>query len=263
MYLWIVIATFITLLYSLNLGFRADYDRVLAETKAQVILTKFLAQHNAVKEYLNEQAPEKTGLTRVPYYPGDGYNSTTGANFASDGSEVEGGKNYKIEVDKYLPYGYEPDEETVTKVFCIKDGEINGNGAQCQSAADGSCCSDPFTGIYVVSFRQIPSRWFNHATNMPNADLIGSMIRVYGYGRFFGYLDKIDGKLSLAGGDKWDRMVSSSGEGQENAAETFENQRVFQYRQVLQAVLDDKDFKEKECDKAERHCLYAIWQIYG
>lgn len=252
MYLWIVIATFVTLLYSYNLGVRADYDRALAETKAQVVLTKFLAQHNAVKEYLNEQATEKTGMTRVPYYPGDGYNSTTGADFASDGSQVQNGINYKIKVDKYLPFGYEADQETVTKVFCIKDGEINGNGPQCESAGEGSCCSDPFTGIYVVSFRPIPSRWFNHTTNMPNADMIGAMSRVDGYGQFFGYLDNSGGVLSIASGG-----MASVGNG------TSLNVQTFQYRPVLQAVLNDPDFKKKECNKAQKHCLYAIWQIYG
>ena len=141
MYLWIVIATFITLLYSFNIGLRADYDRVYAETRAQVVLTKFMAQHNAVKEYLNSQAPEKTGYTRVPYYPGDGYNSTTGVDFSSDGSEVEGGINYQSILEPYLPYGYHPDPETVTKVFCIKDGEINGNGPQCVS---------PLTAVVAV-----------------------------------------------------------------------------------------------------------------
>ena len=257
MYLWIVIATFITLLYSYNIGLRADYDRVLAETKAQVVLTKFMAQHNAVKEYLNSQAPEKTGETRVTYYPGDGYNSTTGADLASDGSEVEGGTNYKDMLANYLPYGYNPDEETVTKVFCIKDGEINGNGQQCVSGGDGSCCSDEFTGIYVVSFREIPSRWKNHVTKLPNADLIGAMTRVGGYGHFFGYLDEIDGKLAIASGSKFDRMVDN-----EDATDKV-NEQVFQYRNVLQAVLDDPDFQKKKCDQAETHCLYAIWQIYG
>ena len=260
MYLWIVIATFITLLYSYNIGLRADYDRVLAETKAQVVLTKFMAQHNAVKEYLNSQAPEKTGDTRVSYYPGDGYNSTTGANLASDGSEVENGVNYKERLANYLPYGYNPDEETITKVFCIKNGdnsEVNGNGQQCVSDANGSCCSDEFTGIYVVSFREIPSRWINHVTKLPNADLIGAMTRVGGYGRFFGYLDEVDGNLAIASGAKYDNRVQYHSAGDEI------NQTAFQYRNVLQAVLDDPDFKEKKCDKPETHCLYAIWQIYG
>ena len=94
-------------------------------------------------------------------------------------------------------------------------------------------------------------------THLPNADLIGAMTRVGGYGRFFGYLDKVDGKLAIASGAKYDRMVGNA-EGTDTV-----NQQVFQYRNVLQAVLDDPDFKDKKCDQAETHCLYAVWQIYG
>ena len=46
MYLWVVIATFITIIYSYNLPVRADLDRVHAESRAGVVVTKFFAQHN-------------------------------------------------------------------------------------------------------------------------------------------------------------------------------------------------------------------------
>ena len=62
MYLWIIIATFIAMLASFNLSVRPDMDRVFAETKASVVITKFNALHNGVKDYFNSQAPAKTGL---------------------------------------------------------------------------------------------------------------------------------------------------------------------------------------------------------
>ena len=67
MYLWVVLATFIVALYSYNLSVRSDLDRVFAETKASVVIAKFRALHNGVKDYFNSQAPSKTGLTHVTY----------------------------------------------------------------------------------------------------------------------------------------------------------------------------------------------------
>lgn len=255
MYLWVVLATFITILYSYNLSVRADLDRIHAETKAGVVIAKFRAQHNAVKEYLNSQAPDKTGQSRVTYFPGDGFNSTTGADFAKDGSESEGAANYIGEVAKYLPVGYETDSSTVSKVFCLKDG--NSSSPQCSSGGGGSCCSDEYMGIYVVSFRDIPSRWFNKKTGMPNADLLGAMVHSSGYGNSIGYLDKIDGKLAISGGMKLEGTTSVDENG--NPVEN----KTLKYREVFEAVKNDADFKRKGCDDPDKHCLFAIQQIYG
>lgn len=254
MYLWVVLATFITILYSFNISIRADMDRVHAETKAGIVLTKFRAQHNAVKEYLNSQAPEKTGQTRVTYYPGDGFNSTTGADLSKDGSAQEGGINYRNEIEKYLPVGYEPDGETVSKVFCLENG--NPASPQCASGADGSCCSNEYMGVYVVSFRTIPSRWINKITKLPNADLLGAMAHTNGYGSNFGYTDQIDGKLVISGGN-FETKTTVDAEGNSSVS------RNFRHREIFNAVKNDPDFKDSKCNETGVHCLYAIQQIYG
>lgn len=252
MYLWVIIATFITILYSFNISVRADLDRVHAETKAGVVVTKFFAQHNAVKDYLNSQATSKIGQSRVPYFPGDGYNSST----CVEGSEKCDLSSY---VETYLPVGYIEDTEVVTKVFCLENGDPEAE--QCTSGVGGSCCSDEYTGIYVVSFRKIPSKWINKVTTMPNADVLGYMAKARGYGKSFGYTDKIDtdsdgtpDTLVLSGG----QMVQEYDESGEKVGDPK-----FQYHEIFNAVKSDADFVEMECDKEGVHCFYAIQQIYG
>lgn len=255
MYLWVVLATFITLLYSYNLSVRADLDRVHAETKASIVVAKFRAQHNAVKEYLNSQSPDKTGYSKVTYYPGDGFNSSTGSDFSDDGSGSEDSVNYSGEIAKYLPVGYQPEGETVSKVFCLKDG--NPASPQCASGGDGSCCGDEYTGVYVVSFRDIPSRWFNKKTGMPNADLLGALAHSGGYGSAIGYIDEIDGKMALSGGMKMEANTTVDPDGN-----PVENKNL-KYREIFNAVKNDPDFVAKECNDYKKHCLYAIQQIYS
>ena len=192
MYLWVIIATFITILYSYNISVRADLDRVHAETKAGVVVTKFFAQHNAVKDYFNSQAPSKIGQTYVPYFPGDGINSEV----CENGSGKEA-CSIGEDIKPYLPMGYSEDPDVTTKVYCFNDGDKSNN---CSSGGGPSCCSNEFAGIYVVSYRIIPSRWINRSTGMPNADLLGYMAKTRGFGKSFGYTDKVDGKLVLSGG---------------------------------------------------------------
>ncbi len=263
MYLWIVLATFIVLLYSFNIGVRADLDRVFAETKAQVVLTKFLAQHNAVKEYLNEQSPDKLGArgqyteseterAAVSYFPGDGYNlspdqegNTLGADFKNTEA--------KATIENYLPVGFEPEADAVTKVFCFKNGDKTQN---CNSSNGRSCCSDMFTGVYVVSFMPIPGRWFNPVTDQPHTDLIGAMSRLGGYGRDVGYIGEKNGKLVIVGGYQLPK-----GSTDENGNTLLDN--AVTYREIWQAVKDDPDFINSGCNDANKHCLYAVQQIYG
>lgn len=239
MYLWVVIATFIAILYSYNVSVRADFDRVHAETKAGVVIAKFRAQHNAVKDYFNSRATDKIGQQYVDYYPGYGKN-------ISDST-----KEISASVADFLPVGFKEDNEVVSKVFCLEEGDLS--SPQCTSG-EGSCCSYENMGVYVVSFRQMPNRWRNKVTLMPNADLLGSMTKVRGFGKTFGYVDKIGSDLVLSGG----RLVYEvDGEGERTGDAEFGYQKIFD------AVKNDADFKAKGCDQEDAHCLYAIQQIYS
>lgn len=242
MYLWVVIATFITILYSYNISVRSDLDRVHAETRASVAVAKFRAQHNAVKDYLNSQSMAKTGQNSVTYYPGDGVHIKAGT-----GTEIE-----MSQIENYLPVGFSEDAETVTKVYCIEEGDPN--SPNCDSGGGPSCCSNDYTGIYVVSYRQLPSRWINKITTLPNSDVIGAMAKGRGFGKVIGYTDTIDGKLVLSGGHLVYEIDENTGERTKNAE--------FEYKEIYKAIREDPDFIEARCDQENVHCLYAIQQIY-
>ena len=263
MYLWVVLATFIVALYSYNLSVRSDLDRVFAETKASVVIAKFRALHNGVKDYFNSQAPSKTGLTHVTYYPGDGVNITSQSETEEDVLTLD-------DVVDYLPVGYAKAGDTlediatltgggeiVSKVFCFEEGDTT---KQCVSSIDGSCCSNDCledgkcSGIYTVSFAAMPSRWINKETLNPNADMKMAVAKVRGYGETFGYTQKTDGKLVLSGG----HMVQEY-----DASGNPVGDKKFEYLERYKAIQDDEDFKRIGCDQDDKHCLFAIQQIYG
>ena len=308
MYLWIVLATFIVALYSFNLSVRTDLDRAYAETKASVVITKFRALHNGVAGYCNSQAPSKTGQDFVTYYPGFGVNSTTMAG-AADGSGSPTVEN----ILGYLPVGYaKPGDaiedianipgggEIVSKVFCFLQGDTT---KQCDQDAEGnvipgegSCCNNRCledggcSGIYVVSFAQMPSRWINKETLAPNADMKMAIAKVRGYGKNFGYIDEVNGQLVLSGGSvkqnqsttgtpDTDETQTGTESGETPAADetqtgtesgetpaaggdtpSVNNKNHFV---IWDAVQDDADFRDMGCNDADRHCLFAVQQIYG
>jgi hypothetical protein len=286
MYLWVILATFLTMLYSFNLSVRADMDRVHAETKASVTIAKLRMQQNALKDALAAQDPHRTGLTAVCYRPGDGVNVSSSSSSDSSSSDSENTEQScpsgpEIPIADYLPMGYRldtGDSAPISKVFCFHDTDrIDGDPAHpetydfdyncSQSTAndDRSCCSDPYTSIYVVTFQPIRSRWINHNTGMPNADLLGAAVRVPGYGKSFGYTMLYKGKKVLSGGQ---RIVTYEDGDEDGAFDESGEPKVkavtYEYRRIMTPILSDEDFIAK-CGKQDEdvHCLFAIQQIYS
>ncbi len=264
MYLWVVIATFITILYSYNLSVRPDMDRAYAETRASVEVAKFRAQHNAVKDYLVSQERAKHNIlhpddpiTHVSYFPGDKFSKST----AESEEVASGGTIPQDGVETYLPVGFSLVYDMVSKVICLEedavaDGESKYNAKQCESGGglDGSCCTNDGVAIYVVSFKKIPTRWIdkNNETR-PKADLLSYIGKSGGHGSKFGYT-KINesGQLVLSGGN----MVQEYDEdGNSVGAPQYEEQPIFK------VIYEDEDFKE--CKEGKVPCFYAVQRIYG
>lgn len=265
MYLWVILATFITLLYSYNLSVRPDMDRVHAETKARVVIDKFMAQHNAFKDYLTSLETTKTGQSTVPYYPGEGLH--VNSKHEGRGDLLEDGKQcwtYKKDnnsytqencediIRSYLPMGYDLDSSRaiISKVFCFDDN-VYGDTEQCHSGAGVSCCNNPNTKIFIITYQKLPNRWMNKETNMPNADILGALSKVPGYGRIIGYTTKNEyGETVLSGGRK--EIDYSSG----TATEIIDTR-------ILPRALDaDGDFQHFGCHEEDTYCLLEIQQIY-
>lgn len=264
MYLWVILATFITLLYSYNLSVRPDMDRVHAETKARVIIDKFMAQHNAFKDYLTSLETSKTGQLTVPYAPGQNINGGNDKDILSsdckiystgqDGYVQEDNKNCEAVIKGYLPLGYklksDPKDSNriVSEIFCF-DHDNNGYAEQCNISRDingGSCCNNNNTEIFIITYQHLPKRWMNKETKTLNADFLGALSKVPGYGRIIGYTRHEGSDIILSGGQK--TMDYSSG------TEVIEER-------VLPPALGSGLF-DNMCGGEYDYCLLEIQQIY-
>lgn len=63
MYIWVLLATFIAILYSFNLPTRSDMREIYVEPQAEAIVSKMLLQHRAAENYARD-------LGYTSYYPG-------------------------------------------------------------------------------------------------------------------------------------------------------------------------------------------------
>lgn len=265
MYLWVILATFIAILGSYNLSVRPDMDRIHAENKATVFIDKFRYQQNALKDYLSSLGTFQTGQTRVSYFPEFGINISSCS--SNEGEDDENGENKRIgcynedaDFTKHLPLGYNlptGDTAPVSKVFCFTNENYSTN---CTSTATESCCSDEYTGIFVISFQPIHSRWLHQASDDKyklNTDLLRALTKIPGYGSVIGYTTTESGEMVISGGQHITKSVTTTDE-DGNSTTTIHDD--IKYQKIFPAVQNDADFKRLDCD--EKPCLFAIKQIY-
>lgn len=204
MYLWVVIATFMVALLSFNLSIRPDADRAYMEIKAQTVVTKFRAQHNAFKRYIESKRLSKTQVAynanhnltdTIAYHSGVGYNDN-----AFTGTNRSDILNDLAEFKKFLPYGFERDASIYSEVFCFKphfEADYNYTTV-CEeddipdAAQRLNCCAAPGVEVFVVSWQQMPGRWINRSTGIPISDMLAVITKSDGFGYAFGYVTKVD-----------------------------------------------------------------------
>ncbi|MDR1026498.1 MAG: hypothetical protein LBL47_03770, partial [Lactobacillus sp.] len=64
MYIWMVIAAFIAMLYAFNLSYRADIREVMVAPRAESTIDKIVLQQKAGEAYMQDNVSYVTG-TRV------------------------------------------------------------------------------------------------------------------------------------------------------------------------------------------------------
>lgn len=244
MYLWVVIATFITILYSYNLSVRPDMERVFAETKAGTIVTKFIVQHNGVKHYIQTNTPEDN--TSVSYYPGTKLQVTA----TTAGSNVI--TKQDMDTADVLPPGFSLDETMVSKVYCLNNDD-NNTCTQSGGASGPSCCSDEDVSVYVVSYKRVPSKWVNKSNYMLNGDISRYISSLGGYGEKFGYVDEKESKLVISGGREVQK-IDENGQ--------YTSGREFVYKEIFDAITNDDDFDEC-ADIQKGRCLFIMEKVRG
>lgn len=172
MYVWVLLATFMAMLYAFNLSTREDMRTLYTVPQAESVVSKVVAQHRAAQKYIQDHMPPDNGNTVVSYYPG------------------------QITIDNlqyYLPYGFKRDSEYTSLIYCLDKNSTNLNAAVAGCSGSGvSCCSKPEAITYLVTFGCIPSRWRNLFTGKPDVDLLKAIETVVGIGTDFGYADASD-----------------------------------------------------------------------
>ena len=181
MYIWVILATFITILYSFNLAVRPDMRQIYVEPQAEAVVTKLVVQHRGAMKYIKYNTPPLNNKNAVSYYPGE---------ISFDDLEEYG----------YLPYGFQPGGYT-TLMYCLKKSS-SGLSQQISASCPGnqpSCCSNTDSINYLVMFGCVPNRWRDIKTGLPNTDLLNAMQNVVGSGIDFGYTETVKASTNKLG----------------------------------------------------------------
>jgi len=176
MYIWVVLATFVTALFSYNLSVRPDARDLYLTPQAQVIVSKLLIQHEAASKVFKENYKKsKNNRSLIDENQsnlnaeesqdsqsgesGDEAGGTTGDS-AQESSDAKMSFAYEIkssnitDLQKYMPIeGFSPAAGEVSKAFCVKSKDLhdkrlfnkcagNDNELSCCSGAEGNFIND-------------------------------------------------------------------------------------------------------------------------
>ena len=172
MYVWVILATFITAIYAFNLSVRSDIRELYKVPQAEAVISKIVIQHRAAKKFMQDHMPPDNETDVVSYFPG------------------------RISYDNlkpYLPFGFNngnADTEYHSTIYCLNKDSANLSTEVAGCAAGGSgvsCCADPKSAAYLITYGCIPSRWRNVFTGKPDNDLLNAIESVVGIGVSMGY----------------------------------------------------------------------------
>ena len=171
MYVWVLLATFMAMLYGFNLSTRDDMETIYVVPQAESVVSKIVAQHKAAQKYIRDHQPPDNGNSVVSFFPG------------------------KISMDTlqyYLPYGFKRTEEYTSWVYCLDRTSANLSASIPCAGGGPSCCSDSKSLPYLVTYGCIPLKWRNLITGKPSNNLLKAIETVVGIGNNFGYADAKD-----------------------------------------------------------------------
>lgn len=159
MYIWVILATFMAMLYSFNLAVRNDMRKIRVEPMAETVIAQLVIQHRAAVDFIRNRMPPKNGSNVITY--------------------DKGVLGCASSLSNYLPYGYSCDTEFVSEVYCMrKDNWAQGIG-DCKSA-------DAMK--YLITYGPVPQKWLNLSSNTPTNDVLNAMQNVVGLDTSLGYV---------------------------------------------------------------------------
>lgn len=167
MYIWVILATFLAMLYSYNLSHRADVRELEIEPVAKALISKLVVKQQSAGRYMRGNTPPYAGSVGADgtYYPSSNITYTAGILTTDD---IEG----------YLPYGYKDDGSVTTEIYCLNKNNLS----------QSMNCDSEDAIRYLVAYTVIPQRWLNVKTGIPNNDFNNAMKQLIGYDSSFGYL---------------------------------------------------------------------------
>lgn len=161
MYIWVVLATFIAILYAFNLSVRPDMREIYVEPQAEAVVTKAIIQHRGAMRFVRDKMPPNNGMANITY--------------------TEGKLNVNS-FEGYLPAGFNADGTSgyTSMIYCI-----NKNSAKLGTAAVS--CDNIDAINYLVTYGCVPQRWKSIKGGRPSNDLTNAIQSLVGSGSNFGY----------------------------------------------------------------------------
>ena len=171
MYLWVIIATFITAIAFMSTSLRPDMKHLFVEPQAQNVVTKIYTQHRAAMKYIHK-------------------NRTSGAD---GGVGYEPGEVVMTDLKGYAPYGFNATSGTATfttAVYCLnnKSDKHSTLPEECEMGLVSNCCAAKNSIVYLVTYGCVPYKWRDIKTGKPSAELLNAMKDTLGYVNGFGYV---------------------------------------------------------------------------
>lgn len=187
MYIWMILATFMVLLYSYNLSVRGDMREIKIEPQAEVVVSQLVVQQRAARDYIRQRTPPRNGSDVITYTSG-----TLGCD---------------TDLEDYLPVGYNCDGSFTTEVYCLrKDNWDQGIGD----------CTSPDAMRYLITYGYIPQKWLNLSSNTPTNDLLKASQNILGMDTSFGYAIHLDASDAASGGHSGDKNYKMAVKGRED-----------------------------------------------
>jgi len=163
MYLWVLLITFISLLYSYNLSVRGDERKIGVEPLAEAAISSFALHHRMGQQYIKERSPKTIDN---PY-------GTNGETI----SYTKGILDYDA-LENYKPVGFQINDSYQTEIYCAKRDNW--------STAVADCTSDDADKI-LITYGPIPERWLNRSSNTPNNDFMNALSNLFDIDNTIGY----------------------------------------------------------------------------
>ncbi len=163
MYIWVILATFIAILYSFSLAPREDMRELYVAPRAEATISKLVIQHKAGMNWVFANTPPQNGSTVVTYTTGE----------IMDGQD----SNKSLKMEEFLPLGFNKNTGFTTEIYCVNKTNHN-------NAID---CTSPDAQRYLITYGPIDNRWINRKNNRPGNDLLTAMNTVMGNTISFGY----------------------------------------------------------------------------